>query len=146
VDIATLASLAGRALVASAVTEAWGDVRQKVARLFGRWNPGQQTAPKLDGTHAQLAAAAAGDLDHLQAELGLEWAVRFKDLLADHPEAETDLLALARQIPATALADVDHIAAAGRDMGAWAARGSVAANVIHGDVTAGPTRPGPVSS
>lgn len=40
----------------------------------------------------------------------------------------------------------DHSVAAGGGVAATAKSGGVAANVIHGDVRMGPTRPGPVSS
>ena len=38
-DISSLVALAGNTLVAAAVTDAWEDVRQKIARLFGRGQP-----------------------------------------------------------------------------------------------------------
>lgn len=67
------------------------------------------------------------------------------DLLADHPEALRELVALVEDLrviaPVTA---ADHAVAAGRDVNVTAEGGSVAAAVIHGTVgPPGPTVPGP---
>ncbi len=70
---------------------------------------------------------------------------RFADLLADHPDAEAELAALVKDIKPDVTA-ADHSVAAGGNVTATAKSGGVAANVIHGDVRMGPTRPGPVSS
>lgn len=75
-----------------------------------------------------------------------QWQTRFADLLADYPEAVGELDALVREINASFPAAADHSAAAGRDMIARADRGGAAAIVVHGNVTAGPTMPGPASS
>ena len=81
----------------------------------------------------------------VQAALATQWETRFADLLADHPDAEAELAALVKEIRPTVTA-TDHAVAAGGNVTATAQGGGVAANVIHGDVHAGPTRPGQVSS
>ena len=89
--------------------------------------------------------SAPGDLETVQAALAAQWETRFADLLADHPDAEAELAALVKDIRPTVTA-TDHSVAAGGNVTATAQGGGVAANVIHGDVHVGPTRPGPVSS
>ena len=100
---------------------------------------------RLDATRDQLTAATPGDLETVQAALATQWQTRFADLLADHPDAETELVALVKEIRPTVTA-TDHAVAAGGNVTATAQGGGVAANVIHGDVHAGPTRPDQVSS
>lgn len=143
-DVATLVALAANALVTAAVTDAWEDVRHKIARLFGRGEPDTQIERRLDATREQLAAADPAELERVQAVQAAQWTTRFGDLLADHPDAEPELRALVVKIqammPVTA---TDHAVAAGRDMTVHADRGGVAAGVIHGDVAPGPTTPGP---
>ena len=145
-DIAALVALAGNALVTAAVTDAWEDVRQKVARWFGRGEPDPQLERRLDATRRQLASVSPGDLVQAQAAEAAAWQTRFADMLADHPEAAGELDALVREIAGSIPAAADHSAAARRDMIARADHGSAAANVVHGNVTVGPTKPGPESS
>jgi len=144
-DIAALAALAGNALVTAAVTDVWEDLRHKIARLFGCGRPDPQIERRLDATREQLAATPPGELERAQAALAGQWQTRFADLLADYPEAAGDVEALVREINANLPAAADHSAAAGRDMIARADRGGVAANVVHGNVAAGPTMPDPGS-
>ena len=143
--VVALAAMAAAALVQAMVTDGWEGVRHKVARLFGRGQPDVAIERRLDATRDQLTAATPGDLDTVQAALAAQWETRFADLLADHPDAEAELAALVKDIRPTVTA-ADHSVAAGGNVTATAQDGGVAANVIHGDVHAGPTRPGPVSS
>jgi hypothetical protein len=152
-DIGSLVALAGNALVGAAVTDAWEDTRHKIARLFGRGKPDRSIERRLDATRERLTETAAADLDEVQASLAAAWATRLADLLEEHPDAEAELRALVEQIaamlpPGTVTAS-DHAVAAGRNVNVGADRGSVAAAVIHGNVThgnvtpPGPTVPGP---
>ena len=138
-------AMAAAALVQAAVTDGWDGVRQKVARLFGRGQPDAAIERRLDATRDQLTAATPGDLAAVQAALAAQWETRFADLLADHPDAEAELAALVKDIK-PAVTATDHSVAAGGNVTATAKSGGVAANVLHGDVHAGPTRPGQVSS
>jgi hypothetical protein len=144
-EVAALAALAGNTLVTAAVTDAWEDVRHKVARLFGRGKSDPKIEQKLDDTRRQLdAARPTGELERVQADLARDWAVRLKDLLADYPDAETELAALVEEIKPAIAAAADHSVAAGRDVNVSADHGSVAGGVIDGDVTMqGPSSPGP---
>jgi len=142
--VVALAAMAA-ALVQAMVTDGWEGVRHKVARLFGRGQPDVAIERRLDATRDQLTAATPGELEEVQATLAAQWETRFADLLADHPDAEAELAALVKDIRPTVTA-TDHAVAAGGNVTATAQGGGVAANVIHGDVHTGPTRPGRASS
>ena len=148
-DIAALAALAGNTLVAAAVTDAWEDVRHKVARLFGRGQADPKIEHRLSDTRRQLDAARSTDeLERVQVDLAREWAVRLKDLMADHPDAEAELAALIEETKPAIAAAADHSVVTGRDVHVKADRGSMAGVVIdiNGDVTLpGPSGPGLVS-
>jgi hypothetical protein len=145
--VAALALAASSALVQAMVSDGWQGVRHKVARLFGRGQPDPQIEKRLDATRQQLATAAAGDLELVQADQARQWETRFADLLADHPDAEPDLAALVEEIRANVtVAAADHAVAAGRDVTITASGGGVAAGVIDGNVSLGPTLPGPAGS
>ncbi len=143
--VVPLAAMAAAALVQAMVTDGWEGAQHKVARLFGRGQPDVAIERRLDVTRDQLTAATPGDLETVQAALAAQWETRFADLLADHPDAEAELAALVNDIRPTVTA-TDHAVAAGGNVTATAQDGGVAANVIHGDVHAGPTRPDQVSS
>src|ERR1022692_252652 len=115
-DAAALATLAGDALVTAAVTDAWEGFRHRVARLFGRGEPDKSAENRLDATRDQLTAAAPAELEAVRTKLAGQWDVRFADLLADYPDAATELEALVRQISPGAMSASDHSAVAGRDM------------------------------
>jgi len=145
-DIGALAALAGNSLVTAVVTDAWEGVRHKIATWFGRGKPDPKTLERLDRTHAELTAAAPADLGRMRQDLGREWAGRFKDLIADYPDAAGELDGLVQQIQASTAVALDHGVAAGRDVTITASTSGVAAGVVHGNVRTGPTRPGPASS
>jgi hypothetical protein len=139
------AARAAAALVQAMVTDGWEGVRHKVARIFGRGQPDAAIERRLDAAKEQLTAAPPGDAETVRAALAAQWETRFSDLLADHPDVGPDLAALVKEIKPTVTAS-DHGVAAGGNVTATAQGGGVAANVIHGDVHQGPTKPGQVSS
>jgi hypothetical protein len=145
-DISALAALAGNSLVTAVVTDAWEGVRHKVAAWFGRGEPDPKALERLDRTRAELAAAGPGEVERVGRDLAREWAGRFKDLIADYPDAAGELDGLVAQIQASTAVASGHGVGAGRDVTNTASMGGVAAAVIHGNVATGPTRPGPVSS
>jgi hypothetical protein len=144
--VAELAVVAARALVQAMVTDGWEGVRRKVAGLFGRGKPDQKIEERLEAARAELAAASPADVARVRADQAARWASRLAVLLDDYPDAEPELAALVKELQAGVPAAADHSVAAGRDNIAVADRGGVAAAVIHGDVSTGPTRPGPASS
>ena len=101
---------------------------------------------RLAETYEQLTGVEGQDLEQVRSALAVRWAGRLADLLEEHPDAEADLRALVQEIqaalPAGIVSAADHAVAAGRDMTISATSGGVAAGVIHGNVTPGPTQPG----
>lgn len=146
-DVAALASLAGNTLVTAAVTDAWEDVRHKIAKIFGRGKTDPQIEEKFIATREALEAARSpGDVERARADLAASWTARVRVLLEDYPDASAELDALVKHIHASASVTSDHMVKAGRDVNITAGRRGIAAGVIHGNVDMGPTRPDPVSS
>ncbi len=144
--IAALAVMAGNAVVQAMVTDGWEGVRRKIAAVFGRGEPDPRVEQRLDAARAELTAAGPAELEQVRAGLAAQWQARFADLLADYPDVEAELDALVAEITVGVRGTSDHSAAAGRDMRMVADRGGVAAGVIHGSVSTGPTSPGPAIS
>jgi hypothetical protein len=152
-EISALAALAGRAVVAAAVTDAWGAARRGFARLLGRGDPDRTKVVerRLDEAHNQLTGSQGTDLENASDVLAAQWSTRVADLLEEYPAAEADLRTLIEQIqaalPAGMVSAADHGIAAGRDVQVKdikADRGGFAAGIVSGDVTLpGPTGPGP---
>jgi hypothetical protein len=146
-DIAALAALAGNALVTAAATDAWEDVRHKIAGIFGRGRPDPQIERRFDTTKAVLEAAGSpGEAEKARADLAASWTARLTVLLEDHPDACDELDELVQEIRGSAAVASDHAVATGRDVNITASGGGVGAGLIHGNVTAGPTGPGPAYS
>jgi len=143
--VVALAAMAAAALVQAVVTDGWEGVRHKIARLFGRGQPDAAIERRPDATRDQLTAATPGDLATVQADLAAQWETRFADLLAEHPDGGAELPTLVKDIKPNVTAG-DYSVAAGGNVTATAKSGGVAANLIRGDVHAGPTRPGLESS
>jgi hypothetical protein len=139
-------------MVTAATTDAWEAARRKFARLLGRGDPKkEQLADKrLEETRQQLAGVSGQELEKARAELEKAWQLRVADLLEEDPGVEAELRALVEeiraQLPTGVVSAADHAVAAARDVNISADRGGTAAGVIHGNVTPGPTQPGPVSS
>lgn len=145
-----LAQFAGQTVAAAAITDVWESARGRIARLLGRGDAHKTEVAerRLIQTRQQLEAAAPGAaLEQARKAESERWAVRFGDLLDDAPGLEAELRALvdeiAAQLPAGTVSAADHSVAAGGDVKNTASGGSVAAAVIHGNVTPGPTPPGP---
>jgi hypothetical protein len=151
-DLGELAGLAANTLVTAAVTDAWEDARQMVARIFGRGHPDPGAERRLDATRRLLALATSPyDLERAQAAEAVQWQTRLADLMADHPEIEDELRVMVREIGAAlsagSVSASDHSVAAGGDIRIGASGGSLAAGVIHGDAhLPGPTLPGQAGS
>jgi hypothetical protein len=143
--VVALAAMAASALVQAMVTDGWEGVRHKIALLFGRGQPDASVERRMDASRDQLTAAPQAELQNVQASLATQWETRFADLLADHPEVAGELAALVKEI-APSVTATEHSVAVGGNVTATAQGGGIAANVLHGDAYAGPTRPGPVSS
>jgi hypothetical protein len=147
-----LAALAGNTVVAAATTDAWEAARRKFAQLLGHGDPKKEQLAdrRLEETRQQLEGASGQELEKAQADLKKVWQLRLQDLLEEDPGVEAELRALVEevraQLPAGVVSAADHSVASGRDVNISASEGGVAAGVIHGDVTPGPTLPGPAAS
>lgn len=152
-ELVSLASLAGRAVVEAAVTDAWETVKQGFARLLGRGDAGQITVAerRLEQTREELAGVPAAELERARSQLEVAWQTQLLDLLEEYPDAAADLQVLVKEVhaqwPAGAVSAAGHGAAAGRDVTITASGGGVAAGTLHGSVTPGnPTNPGPANT
>jgi hypothetical protein len=149
-DLLALVSLAGRTVVAAAVTDVWENAKVGFARVLGRGDQ-QRTRlaeRRLEETRKQMEGVPGLELERARAQLEAAWQARLADLLEEYPGVAGDLQALVEQVwaelPAEAVAAAGHGVAAGRDVNISASGGGVAAGTIQGNVSAGnPTHPGP---
>jgi hypothetical protein len=147
--LVALAQWAGQTVAAAAVTDVWEAARGRFARLVGRGDAKKTEVAErwLAQTRQQLEAAPGGDLEQVREAQVERWVGRFADLLDEDPGLEADLRALVQevsaQLPARITSAASHSVAAGRDVTITASDGGLAAGVIHGNVTPGPTLPGP---
>ena len=95
---AALAAMAGYALVDAMGTDDWKFVQHRVARLFGRGKPDPAIGQRLNETRQKLTATSPGTVEQAQTELAAEWQTRFEGLLANHPDAETELITLVKEL------------------------------------------------
>lgn len=131
--VEALATTASSAVVTAAATDAFEAVRHKVARLFGRGEPDQAIEQRLQATQQDISSAGESNSDRVRASLARDWAVRFKDFLADNPDAVEELAALVTELRLGVTA-IGGALAAGRDTSVIADHGT-AAGVVHGDVS-----------
>lgn len=148
-----LASDAGKAVVAAAATDAWGQAKKAFARLLGRGDTAkiELYEDRLEQTRGELAAVPADGLEQVRERLAAAWQTRLLDLLEEQPGLAEDLRALVEQVqqsvPSGSVVAEGHGVAAGRDVNITASGGGVAAATIQGSVsTANPTEPGPASA
>jgi len=148
----SLAALAARTVVTSAVTDAWRIARQGFASLFGRGDAERTEVAerRLETTREELAGlpTAEAEAEAVQSRLVAAWQTRLLDLLEENPEASAALSALVRQVqaqlPGRTVSAASHGLAVGGDVTITASEGAVAAGIVHGNVAPGnPTGPGP---
>ncbi|MFI0718594.1 hypothetical protein [Streptomyces sp. NPDC021224] len=148
--LAALAASGGAAVVTAAGTDAWTQLRTRMAGWFGRGSERREraTLERLDTTAAELEAAPGTELAAVRERAGVVWTNRIRDLLEDldtdeQTTAATELRTLLAELPArTEVHASDGGLAVGGDLHVRAtAPNSVAAGVIRGDVHVGATRP-----
>ncbi|MEU5821859.1 hypothetical protein ABZ798_12180 [Streptomyces sp. NPDC047803] len=89
----TVASTSATALVSLMTTDVWERVKSGVSKVFTR------TSTSPDAVHRELEesrielqnSATRGDLDETTTEIEQMWKGKFRRLLAEHPEARTEL-------------------------------------------------------
>ena len=98
-NMMALASLAGQTVVKAATTDAWGAVKNGIARLLGRGDPEQERLQerRLDDTRAQLIGPEGAGTVQARSVLATQWATRLMDLLEDEPGFADNLRALVQQ-------------------------------------------------
>jgi Major Facilitator Superfamily len=151
--LAVLAAAGGTAVVQAAGTDAWAGLRQRVARLLGRGDEAREHAElaRLDQTAATLAAVDGSQAQQVHARQEAAWQTRFELFLeglddAGRDQAAAELRALLAEfaIPAGSGPSAPGGVAAAGNVTIRADNGSVAAGVIHGNVSTGnPSRPDP---
>ncbi|QES10838.1 hypothetical protein DEJ44_27445 [Streptomyces venezuelae] len=151
--LTVLATTSGTAVIQAAGTDAWTGLRERVARLFGRRSERaeQATLERLDRTAAELEGATDDSAEQIQATLRSSWRDRLVELLEELDDTQRDEVAEElRQIvaasgarpPASAPTAGDGGIAVGGSINNRADGGSIAAAVINGGVTLGPSQPG----
>ncbi|MFJ5776141.1 hypothetical protein [Streptomyces sp. NPDC093094] len=152
--LTALASAAGVAVAQAAGTDAWQNVRDRVARLFGRGPaPGdaeRTTRERLDRTAAQLEGAEPEAAQGVRTAAAAAWETRFQDLLEELDQINRSRTAAElRELVASTQASGSGVAAGdgGIAIGGNAhvqAENQAAAALRMGDVTIGnPPSPGP---
>lgn len=146
-SLAALAAAGGAAVVQAATTDAWTEVRDRVARWFGRGDGELERVQleRLDRSAAELVAAGGSDQEQEQALQARVWRTRIEDLLesldddAEREQAATELCALLEDTSAAGgVSAGTGGVAAGRDVSVKAEGGSIAAAVLHGGAHIGP--------
>jgi hypothetical protein len=90
--IGQLAATGATTLIAAMASDLWEQVRNRVARLFGRGDPRQEAAvsERLDLAQRDLTAGPQPAPDLLR-EHEIEWRGALRLLLAQHPETQHEL-------------------------------------------------------
>jgi hypothetical protein len=128
-EILSLASMAGRTVVAAAVTDGWDTAKQGFARLLGRGDAARTEAAegRLEATRAELVALTAAEVEPGRSRLAVAWQTRLLDLLEEHPETSAALQALLEriqaQLPDRTVSAAEDGLAAGRDITITASHG-----------------------
>lgn len=132
-ELAALASSGATTLVGAMVSDAWAQVRDRVAGYFARRDDGgpgaaaDTVAGELDVARAELTSAARQDDAEAAADIEAEWRARLRRLLRSDPEAADRLRAL--------LAELEPLAAPPAPPAVH--------NEVHNSITGG-TQHGPV--
>jgi uncharacterized protein YoaH (UPF0181 family) len=152
-ELIALATAAGAAVASAAGTDAWIEIRARVASFFGRGGPPsapQRALDRLDRSAGELESARSEESDSVRAGVAASWRARFEDLLEglDDPDRQEtverlrELVALTREAISGVSAEGEGIAIGGRT-DIRADHCSVA-GVRMGDVSIGnPPPPGP---
>ena len=145
-SLEALAAQAGNTVVAAAVTDAWGVVRDRLSRLFGRGHPDAAVERRLDVTRGQLAAASVQELDGVRSALQAQWLTRVMDFLEENPAAEVDLRALVEDVrallPERPVSASGYSLSAGRDISLRSWDGGTSIGAMHVNIGApGPSTP-----
>lgn len=149
--MAALAAAGGTAVVQAAGTDAWTEMRQQVARWFGRGNRQREHAEleRLDQTAGELEAAQPTEVERVRIRQEAAWQGRIEALLESLEDIERAGVAdelrtlLAQQPPHLSVSAGQSGLAVGGNVHVQSDHGSAAA-LTMGSVTLGnPSQPGP---
>lgn len=151
-EVLALAASGGAAVVAAAGTDAWQELRRKVAGWFGRGDAAQERREleRLDRTADLLLASGPDVVEQTRIRQEGVWEARFTTALENLDEAARlqavdelrALLAAAARPSAPGAGDGGM--AVGGDANFRATDGGLAAGVVNGGVNINPpTRPDP---
>jgi hypothetical protein len=95
-ELASLASTASSTLLTLLTTDIWEQAKARFIRFWSRTRPLTEKIIEkdLDNTRTALTASEGAGYDTLAKILVAQWASRIEELLAEHGEAEADVLAL----------------------------------------------------
>jgi hypothetical protein len=141
-EVATLAAAGSAAVIAAAGTDAWQELRQTVARWFGRGDSGreQRELERLDRTADALRTGGPDEADVRISEQSA-WRTRFEMVLEDMNDGDRDraaveqlrtLLAATAATPAVRAGDSSMVV--GGNANIHARDGGFAAGVVKGEV------------
>lgn len=146
-----LAAAGGSAVVQAAGTDAWGGLRQAVARWFGRGDQPREQGEleRLDETAAALEGSGTDGAQRVMIRQEAVWQTRFEGLLESMDAAERNRageqlrVLLVQHAPQAGVPAGEGGLTAGGNVEIHADGGSIAAGVLHGGAQVGtPTVPG----
>ncbi|MFE2654077.1 hypothetical protein ACFXGY_29765, partial [Streptomyces sp. NPDC059346] len=93
-ELAALAASGATTFVGLMATEAWTQVRGRLARFLGRGETDEVIGAELEESRAELTAARAEDDEQAAADIEAEWRNRLRRTLRADPAAAGELRAI----------------------------------------------------
>ncbi|MEU6046902.1 hypothetical protein ACFYUM_13625 [Streptomyces fimicarius] len=93
-ELTALAASGATTFVGLMATEAWTQVRGRVARFLGRGEDDETIDAELEESREELIAARRNGDEDGAADVAAEWRIRIRRALRDNPEAEQELRAI----------------------------------------------------
>ncbi|MFF0502158.1 hypothetical protein ACFYUH_00950 [Streptomyces fimicarius] len=90
-ELTALAASGATTFVGLMATEAWTQVRGRVARLLARGEDTEAVDAELEESRAELTAARADSDEETAADIEAEWRTRLRRALRANPEAAAQL-------------------------------------------------------
>ncbi|MFH9610679.1 hypothetical protein [Streptomyces sp. NPDC017448] len=93
-ELTALAASGATTFVGLMATEAWTQVRGRLARFLGRGEDGEVVDAELEESREELLAAHRDGDEEAAADVAAEWRIRLRRTLRDDPEAAGELRAI----------------------------------------------------
>lgn len=137
-ELAALAASAAATLTGLLMTDGWAQAKTRLGTLFAHTSQGRQLGAEIEATRSALLTAAATQNTRIPAELRADWEGRFRHLLREDPQAQTELRTLL-----AALAQANQLHGPGLTV-----HNSISGGTLHGSVIQAGTvaAPGPVQA